>query len=243
MGLFDGYFPTPSDAMANRTSGGTRVDFPSNVAKVQQQRIDASKNNMTRVGNRTNTTSSFTPPSQAPGLGKPKGFYGLSDYLPALVRDLIEVDHSRDDLLLGDDFTGRGIFIHELFLGIYSSIWFIDLMHKTEHNGTWRVNLPGYLLLVAGGVLQSDAIRRPNLATRSKGENDPKMIAGYLPEQYADIGTLILVSLSGAWFVANVPYGRRPPFFTGTRAKTAALLATSQWTWSRTIGKVVNKII
>jgi len=163
--------------------------------------------------------------------------------LPALVRNLIEVDHSRDDLLLGDDFTGRGIFIHELFLGIYSSIWFIDLMHKTEHNGTWRVNLPGYLLLVAGGVLQSDAIRKPNLATRSKGENDPKMIAGYLPEQYADIGTLILVSLSGAWFVANVPYGRRPPFFTGTRAKTAALLATSQWTWSRTIGKVVNKII
>ena len=99
MDLFDGFssFPTPDVRVVTK---GTSNETPWNVTKLQTVRVNESANNMTRVGNRTQTTSSFTPP-QAPDGRQPKGFCGLSDYLPALVRDLIEVDHSRDDLLLG----------------------------------------------------------------------------------------------------------------------------------------------
>jgi len=102
MGWLDDYFSSSTSdvrAVSNATPPG-----PWNVTKIQTARVNESKNNMTRVGNRTETTSSFAPPPQAPDGRQPKGVYGLSDYLPAMVRDLIEVDHSRDDLLLGDDF-------------------------------------------------------------------------------------------------------------------------------------------
>lgn len=161
----------------------------------------------------------------------------VSAFLPDWLKDAIEVDYDRD---YGNG-ERRGIFVHELFLANWVSLWFVDLMFKGSKGSHWRGNMPGIAILVAGAVLQIPRIRgQRNGHLSSSGRADD---GTYKISQYADTLTGLSMVLSAAWFAYRIPFGNMPIFFSRTRAETSGVLTGSQWVYTKTLGKAVNSIL
>jgi hypothetical protein len=165
------------------------------------------------------------------------GERGLSDYLllkldnalpPQVhlsewIKGLITVEYSKDSGPGGKD--GRGIYVHELLVSNYICLFLLDLSFKGG-NGNWRQNLAPIVCMFAAGVLQTSPVQE-NEAINKK----------------ADVLTVIMCGLSAASVAYRIPYGNQPDYMSMQRYRTAGVLTFGQWVWTKTGGKVVNKVL
>lgn len=165
-------------------------------------------------------------------------YQGLSGKFPPWLKDVLEVDYDRS---YGDG-DRRGIYLHELYVANWLSIWFVDLMFKGSRGNDWRLMTPGFALLVGAGCMQIPSVKgkRGNIKFLTSIVSDD---GSYKISQYADTITVIMIGLSGAWFAYKIPYGAMPKMFTRSRMETAGLITGSQWVYSKTIGKAINSIL
>ena len=144
-------------------------------------------------------------------------YQGLSGKFPPWLKDVLEVDYDRS---YGDG-DRRGIYLHELYVANWLSIWFVDLMFKGSRGNDWRLMTPGFALLVGAGCMQIPSVKgkRGNIQFLTSIVSDD---GSYKISQYADTITVIMIGLSGAWFAYKIPYGAMPKLVEALRRRVLA---------------------
>jgi len=148
---------------------------------------------------------------------------GKDTDLARWIKGMLTVEYSKDSGPGGMD--GRGIYVHELFVSNYFCLFLVDLSFKGGR-GSWRQNLAPIICAFAAGVLQTAPVQ---------AEDDKRKMA--------DVLTVVMCGLAAASVAYRIPYGNQPDYLSMNRVYTSAILASGQWIWTKTGGKVMNKIL